>query len=73
NMVKGMHTVLDVPTDSGKTLAFWWPLLYYWFPGNDLPRIQKNILGADDFRPAYNEPATLLKCMPTDTPLMQGL
>ncbi|KAK7014196.1 P-loop containing nucleoside triphosphate hydrolase protein [Favolaschia claudopus] len=44
NMVKGMHTVLDVPTGGGKTLAFWWPLLYYWSPENDLPSTRKNLL-----------------------------
>ncbi|KAK6992335.1 p-loop containing nucleoside triphosphate hydrolase protein, partial [Favolaschia claudopus] len=47
NMVKGSHTVLDVPTGGGKTLAFWWPLLYssyYWSPVNDSPSTRKNLL-----------------------------
>ncbi|KAK7000844.1 p-loop containing nucleoside triphosphate hydrolase protein [Favolaschia claudopus] len=42
NMVKGIHTVLDVPTGGG--IAFWWPLLYYWSPVDDSPSTRKNLL-----------------------------
>ncbi|KAJ6450909.1 P-loop containing nucleoside triphosphate hydrolase protein [Mycena sanguinolenta] len=160
NMVKGISTLLDVPTGGGKTLAFWWPLLYHWAPDDDTEETRKNLLvisplvalmgeqandltkrripamaltsqtpnledaltdcglnkfrvvlispemaigksfhqkvlnskpfqasnigliideahamdewGTDDFRPAYNELATLLKRMPTGAPLMMG-
>ncbi|KAK6966367.1 p-loop containing nucleoside triphosphate hydrolase protein [Favolaschia claudopus] len=44
NMVKGINTVLDVPTGGGRTLAFWWPLLYHWSPENDDERFRKNLL-----------------------------
>ncbi|KAK6968994.1 p-loop containing nucleoside triphosphate hydrolase protein [Favolaschia claudopus] len=44
NMVKGINTVLDVPTGGGKTLAFWWPLLYHWSPEIDEERSRKNLL-----------------------------
>jgi superfamily II DNA helicase RecQ len=29
NLLKGFHTILDVPTGAGKTLAFWYPLFYH--------------------------------------------
>jgi superfamily II DNA helicase RecQ len=32
NMLKGIHTILDIPTGGGKTLAFWYALFYYWIP-----------------------------------------
>ncbi|KAJ3748183.1 hypothetical protein EV360DRAFT_3423, partial [Lentinula raphanica] len=30
NILRGQSTVYDVPTGGGKTLAFWYPLFYYW-------------------------------------------
>ncbi|KAF7289750.1 p-loop containing nucleoside triphosphate hydrolase protein [Mycena indigotica] len=33
NVLQGKHTMLDVPTGGGKTLAFWFALFYYWQPG----------------------------------------
>ncbi|KAK6977332.1 p-loop containing nucleoside triphosphate hydrolase protein [Favolaschia claudopus] len=45
NIVKGISTFLDVrPTGGGKTLAFWYPLLYHWAPGNLETELQKNVL-----------------------------
>ncbi|KAJ7150670.1 P-loop containing nucleoside triphosphate hydrolase protein [Mycena filopes] len=42
--LRGFSTFLDVPTGGGKTLAFWYPLFYYWAPGNLAPDCQKIIL-----------------------------
>ncbi|KAJ7343954.1 P-loop containing nucleoside triphosphate hydrolase protein [Mycena albidolilacea] len=44
NMIKGVSTLLDVPTGGSKTLAFWWPLLYHWAPNDDTEKKQKNLL-----------------------------
>jgi superfamily II DNA helicase RecQ len=44
NVLKGISTILDVPTGGGKTLAYWIPLFYYWTPGNTDPDCQKIIL-----------------------------
>jgi superfamily II DNA helicase RecQ len=44
NMVKGVSTLLDVPTGGGKTFTFWWPLLYHWAPDDDTEQTRKNIL-----------------------------
>jgi superfamily II DNA helicase RecQ len=43
-MIKEVSTLLDVPTGGGKTLAFWWPLLYHWAPDDDTEQTRKNIL-----------------------------
>jgi superfamily II DNA helicase RecQ len=43
-MIKGVSTLLDVPTGCGKTLAFWWPLLYHWVPDDDTEKTRKNLL-----------------------------
>ncbi|KAJ7106925.1 P-loop containing nucleoside triphosphate hydrolase protein [Mycena epipterygia] len=44
NVLKGISTILDVPTGGGKTLAYWLPLFYYWTPGNTNEDCQKIIL-----------------------------
>ncbi|KAJ6533362.1 P-loop containing nucleoside triphosphate hydrolase protein [Mycena sp. CBHHK59/15] len=44
NVLKGISTILDVPTGGGKTLAYWYPLFYYWAPGNTDENCQKIIL-----------------------------
>ncbi|KAJ7692229.1 P-loop containing nucleoside triphosphate hydrolase protein [Mycena rosella] len=44
NTLKGISTLLDIPTGGGKTLAFWLPLFYYWEPGNTDNECQKIIL-----------------------------
>src|ERR1700761_8706357 len=44
NTLKGISTVLDIPTGGGKTLAFWYPLFYFWAPGNINEDCQKIIL-----------------------------
>ncbi|KAJ7677229.1 P-loop containing nucleoside triphosphate hydrolase protein [Mycena rosella] len=44
NVLKGISTFLDIPTGGGKTLAFWFPLFYYWEPGNTDKDCQKTIL-----------------------------
>ncbi|KAJ6475103.1 P-loop containing nucleoside triphosphate hydrolase protein [Mycena vitilis] len=33
NILKGITTLLDVPTGGGKTIAFWYALFYHWQPG----------------------------------------
>ncbi|KAJ7762287.1 P-loop containing nucleoside triphosphate hydrolase protein [Mycena maculata] len=44
NVLKGISTILDIPTGGGKTLAYWLPLFYYWTPGNTDDDCQKIIL-----------------------------
>ncbi|KAJ6609738.1 P-loop containing nucleoside triphosphate hydrolase protein [Mycena sp. CBHHK59/15] len=44
NVLKGVSTILDIPTGGGKTLAYWFPLFYYWAPGNTDENCQKIIL-----------------------------
>ncbi|KAK6974225.1 p-loop containing nucleoside triphosphate hydrolase protein [Favolaschia claudopus] len=44
NILKGISTILDVPTGGGKTLAFWYPLFYHWWPGNIDKDCQKIVL-----------------------------
>ncbi|KAJ6592736.1 P-loop containing nucleoside triphosphate hydrolase protein [Mycena capillaripes] len=44
NVLKGISTILDIPTGGGKTLAYWYPLFYYWAPGNTDKDCQKIIL-----------------------------
>ena len=44
NSLKGISTVLDIPTGGGKTLAFWYPLFYFGAPGNINEDCQKIIL-----------------------------
>ncbi|KAJ6466225.1 P-loop containing nucleoside triphosphate hydrolase protein [Mycena sanguinolenta] len=44
NTLRGISTFLDVPTGRGKTLAFWYPLFYYWAPGNTDEDCQKIVL-----------------------------
>ncbi|KAF7360458.1 p-loop containing nucleoside triphosphate hydrolase protein [Mycena venus] len=44
NVLKGISTILDIPTGGGKTLAYWYPLFYYWAPGNTDKNSQKIIL-----------------------------
>ncbi|KAJ7730477.1 hypothetical protein DFH07DRAFT_969146 [Mycena maculata] len=44
NTLRGISTVLDIPTGGGKTLAFWYPLFYYWAPGNIDDDCQKIVL-----------------------------
>ncbi|KAJ6592823.1 P-loop containing nucleoside triphosphate hydrolase protein [Mycena capillaripes] len=44
NTLRGISTFLDAPTGGGKTLAFWYPLFYYWAPGNTDEDCQKIIL-----------------------------
>ncbi|KAF8180037.1 hypothetical protein K438DRAFT_1207677 [Mycena galopus ATCC 62051] len=43
-MVKGISNLLDVPTGGGKTLAFWWPLMYHWASDDDTEVTRKNLL-----------------------------
>ncbi|KAK7472075.1 hypothetical protein VKT23_000190 [Stygiomarasmius scandens] len=44
NIIQGLSTIYDVPTGGGKTLAFWYPLFYYWKPGDEEPASQKVVL-----------------------------
>ncbi|KAJ7687525.1 P-loop containing nucleoside triphosphate hydrolase protein [Mycena rosella] len=44
NILKGISTLLDVPTGGGKTLAFWYALFYHWEPGNMEKDCQKIVL-----------------------------
>ncbi|KAJ7153843.1 P-loop containing nucleoside triphosphate hydrolase protein [Mycena filopes] len=44
NILKGISTLLDIPTGGGKTLAYWFPLFYYWAPGNHDVACQKIVL-----------------------------
>ncbi|KAJ7022999.1 P-loop containing nucleoside triphosphate hydrolase protein [Mycena alexandri] len=44
NILKGVSTLLDVPTGGGKTLAFWYALFYHWEPGNIEKDCQKIVL-----------------------------
>ncbi|KAF7369168.1 p-loop containing nucleoside triphosphate hydrolase protein [Mycena venus] len=44
NILKGISTLLDVPTGGGKTLAFWYALFYHWEPGNIEKDCQKIVL-----------------------------
>ncbi|KAJ7845681.1 P-loop containing nucleoside triphosphate hydrolase protein [Mycena leptocephala] len=44
NVLKGISTLLDIPTGGGKTLAYWYPLFYYWAPGNTEEDCQKIVL-----------------------------
>ncbi|KAJ7135485.1 P-loop containing nucleoside triphosphate hydrolase protein [Mycena crocata] len=44
NVLKGISTLLDVPTGGGKTIAFWYALFYHWQPGNTDEKSQKIVL-----------------------------
>ncbi|KAJ6575845.1 hypothetical protein B0H10DRAFT_2199226 [Mycena sp. CBHHK59/15] len=44
NILKGITTILDVPTGGGKTLAFWYALFYRWQPCNTDAHSQKIVL-----------------------------
>jgi superfamily II DNA helicase RecQ len=44
NILKGISTLLDVPTGGGKTIAFWYALFYHWQPGNMDDEAQKIVL-----------------------------
>ncbi|KAJ3764597.1 P-loop containing nucleoside triphosphate hydrolase protein, partial [Lentinula raphanica] len=44
NILQGKSTILDVPTGAGKTLAFFYPLFYFWKPGDYEPASQKILL-----------------------------
>ncbi|EDQ99113.1 uncharacterized protein LACBIDRAFT_335334 [Laccaria bicolor S238N-H82] len=45
NILQKRSTILDVPTRSGKTLAFFYALFYYWWPGNtERDSCQKKII-----------------------------
>ncbi|KAJ3969545.1 P-loop containing nucleoside triphosphate hydrolase protein [Lentinula raphanica] len=44
NILQGKNTILDVPTGAGKTLAFFYPLFYFWKPGDYEPASQKILL-----------------------------
>ncbi|KAJ6542878.1 P-loop containing nucleoside triphosphate hydrolase protein [Mycena capillaripes] len=44
NILKGISTLLDVPTGGGKTIAFWYALFYHWQPGNTDVDAQKIVL-----------------------------
>ena len=44
NVLKGIPTLLDVPTGGGKTIAFWYALFYHWRPGNVDEDSQKIVL-----------------------------
>ncbi|KAJ6530907.1 hypothetical protein B0H10DRAFT_2248029 [Mycena sp. CBHHK59/15] len=44
NILKGITTILDVLTGSGKTFAFWYALFYRWQPGNTDAHSQKIVL-----------------------------
>ncbi|KAJ7739197.1 P-loop containing nucleoside triphosphate hydrolase protein [Mycena metata] len=44
NILKGISTLLDVPTGGGKALAFWYALPYHWQPGNTEKDCQKIVL-----------------------------
>ncbi|KAH7870893.1 P-loop containing nucleoside triphosphate hydrolase protein [Lentinula edodes] len=44
NALKGRNTILDVPTGGGKTLAFYYPLFYYWSQNTSDSKNQKIIL-----------------------------
>ncbi|KAJ7094490.1 P-loop containing nucleoside triphosphate hydrolase protein [Mycena belliarum] len=44
NILRGITTLLDVPTGGGKTIAFWYALFYHWQPGNTDAACQKIVL-----------------------------
>ncbi|KAJ7027813.1 P-loop containing nucleoside triphosphate hydrolase protein [Mycena alexandri] len=44
NILRGISTLLDIPTGGGKTLAFWYALFYHWQPGNEDEDSQKIVL-----------------------------
>ncbi|KAJ6492528.1 P-loop containing nucleoside triphosphate hydrolase protein [Mycena vitilis] len=44
NILKGISTLLDVPTGGGKTIAFWYALFYYWQPGRTDDDCKKIVL-----------------------------
>ncbi|KAF8176222.1 P-loop containing nucleoside triphosphate hydrolase protein [Mycena galopus ATCC 62051] len=44
NILRGISTLLDVPTGGGKTIAFWYALFYHWQPGSMAPESQKIVL-----------------------------
>ncbi|KAJ7605098.1 P-loop containing nucleoside triphosphate hydrolase protein [Roridomyces roridus] len=44
HLIQGKNVVLDVPTGGGKTLAFWWPLLYHWDPNVNAEGTRKILL-----------------------------
>ncbi|KAJ6456465.1 P-loop containing nucleoside triphosphate hydrolase protein [Mycena sanguinolenta] len=44
NILKGISTILDVPTGGGKTITFWYPLFYHWQPGSIDENSQKIVL-----------------------------
>ncbi|KAK7018608.1 P-loop containing nucleoside triphosphate hydrolase protein [Favolaschia claudopus] len=44
NILKGISTILDVPTGGGKTIAFWYSLFYHWQPGNTNENDKKIVL-----------------------------
>src|ERR1700761_2953556 len=44
NILRGITTLLDIPTGGGKTLAFWYALFYHWQPGNEDANARKIVL-----------------------------
>ncbi|KAJ6565336.1 hypothetical protein B0H10DRAFT_2445191 [Mycena sp. CBHHK59/15] len=44
NVLRGISTLLDVPTGGGKIIAFWYALFYHWSPGNTQEDCQKIVL-----------------------------
>jgi len=44
NMLKGMHTILDILAGGGKTLAFWYVLFYLWIPESRTENLRKVIM-----------------------------
>ncbi|KAJ6552521.1 P-loop containing nucleoside triphosphate hydrolase protein [Mycena sp. CBHHK59/15] len=44
NVLRGISTLLDVPTGGGKIIAFWYVLFYHWSPGNTQEDCQKIFL-----------------------------
>ncbi|KAJ3826951.1 P-loop containing nucleoside triphosphate hydrolase protein [Lentinula raphanica] len=44
NTLQGKNTILDIPTGAGKTIAFFYPLFYFWKPGDHEPVSRKILL-----------------------------
>lgn len=61
NMLKGVDTVLDIPTGGGKTLAFWYAHFYFWNPGSPTANLRKIILVIGPLVALMNSQAALLR------------
>ncbi|KAJ3837772.1 P-loop containing nucleoside triphosphate hydrolase protein [Lentinula raphanica] len=61
NILRGQTTVYDVPTGGGKTLAFWYPLFYYWDTRDSISTSQKLALVISPLNALMNSQAEALQ------------